>query len=55
LTVAGYEISGDGADFDKIRARMSALRPGSKLIVRGLRGGKVIELSAKIAKKDARL
>jgi serine protease Do len=51
LTVAGYEISGDGADFDKIHARLSALRPGSKLIVKVLRGGKVIELSADVDKK----
>jgi S1-C subfamily serine protease len=51
LTVAGYEISGDGTDFDKIHARLSALRPGSKLIVKVLRGGKVIELSAEIDKK----
>lgn len=51
LTVAGYEISGDGADFDKIHARLSALRPGGKLIVKALRGGKVIELSAEVDKK----
>jgi serine protease Do len=51
LTVAGYEISGDGADFDKIHARLSALRPGGKLIVKVLRGGKVIELSADVDKK----
>jgi S1-C subfamily serine protease len=53
LTVAGYEISGDGEDFDKIHARLSALRPGSKLIVKVLRGGKVIELSAEVAKKES--
>ena len=51
LTVAGYEISGDGADFDKIHDRLSALRPGSKLIVKVLRGGKVVELSAEVEKK----
>jgi S1-C subfamily serine protease len=51
LSVAGYEISGDGTDFDKIHACLSALRPGSQLIVRVLRGGKVIELSAEVAKK----
>jgi len=51
LTVAGYEISGDGADFDKIHARLSALRPGSKLIVKVLREGKAIELSAEVDKK----
>jgi S1-C subfamily serine protease len=51
LTVAGYEISGDGKDFDKIHARLSALRPGSQLIVRVLRGGRVIDLSAEVAKK----
>jgi S1-C subfamily serine protease len=51
LSVAGYEISGDGADFDKIHARLSALRPGGKLIVKVLRGGKVIELSAEVDKK----
>jgi len=31
---------------------MSALRPGSKLIVKVLRGGKVIELSAEVEKKQ---
>ena len=46
LTVAGYEISSDGEDFDKIHARLSALRPGGKLIVKVLRWRKVIELSA---------
>ena len=51
LTVDGYEISGDGEDFDKIHARLSALRPGGKLIVKVLRGGKVIELSADVDKK----
>jgi S1-C subfamily serine protease len=51
LTVAGHEISGDGADFDKIHARLSALRPGSTLIVKVLRGGKVVELSAEVEKK----
>ena len=51
LAVAAYEISGDSADFDKIHARLSALRPGSKLIVKVLRGGKVIELSAEVEKK----
>jgi S1-C subfamily serine protease len=51
LAVAGYEISGDGKDFDKIHARLSALRPGSKLIVKVLRGGKVVELSAEVEKK----
>ena len=51
MTVAGYEISGDGEDFDKIHARLSALRPGGKLIVKVLRGGKVIELSAEVEKK----
>ncbi|MCI0337471.1 MAG: trypsin-like peptidase domain-containing protein [Acidobacteria bacterium] len=50
LTVAGYEISGDGTDFNKIHARLSALRPGSQLIVKALRGGKIIELSAEVAK-----
>jgi hypothetical protein len=38
LTVDGYEISGDGEDFDKIHARLSALRPGGKLIVTGANG-----------------
>ncbi|HEY7182921.1 MAG TPA: trypsin-like peptidase domain-containing protein [Blastocatellia bacterium] len=52
LSVAGYEISGDGSDFDKIHARLSALRPGSELIVKVLRGGKVIELSAEVEKKQ---
>lgn len=51
LNVAGYEISGDGADFDKIHSRLSALRPGSKLIIKVLRGGKVVELSAEVNKK----
>jgi S1-C subfamily serine protease len=51
LAVAGYEISGDGKDFDKIHARLSALRPGSQLIVKVLRGGKVVELSAEVEKK----
>jgi S1-C subfamily serine protease len=51
LAVAGYEISGDGADFDKIHACLSALQPGSRLIVKVLRGGKVIELSAEVDKK----
>jgi hypothetical protein len=51
LTVAGHEISGAGADFDKIHARLSALRPGSTLIVKVLRGGKVVELSAEVEKK----
>jgi hypothetical protein len=51
LTVAGYEISGDGEDFDQIHAQLSALRPGGKLIVKVLRGGKVIELSADVDKK----
>jgi S1-C subfamily serine protease len=51
LIVAGYEISGDGSDFDRIHARLSALRPGGKLIVKVLRGGKVVELSAEVDKK----
>ena len=42
LTVDGYEISGDGEEFDKIHARLSALRPGGKLIVKVLRWRKVI-------------
>lgn len=50
LNVAGYEISGDGKDFDKIHARLSGLRPGSHLAVKALRGGKVIELSAEVTK-----
>ena len=48
LAVADYTISGDDADFDKIHARLSTLAAGSKLIVRVLRGGKIIELSAEI-------
>ena len=48
LAVADYTISGDDADFDKIHARLSTLAAGSKLIVRVLRGGKIIELSAEV-------
>ncbi len=40
-----------GPVFNKIHARLSALRPGSQLIVKVLRGGKVIDLSAEVAKK----
>ncbi len=48
LAVADYKISGDDADFDKIHARLSTLPAGGKLIVRVLRGGKIIELTAEI-------
>jgi serine protease Do len=51
LIVAGYEISGDGKDFDKIHTRLSALRPGSQLVVKVLRGGKIIELTTEVAKR----
>lgn len=50
LMVADYKISGDD-DFDKIHARLSTLEGGSKLIVRVLRGGKIVELSAEIERK----
>jgi S1-C subfamily serine protease len=51
LAVAGYEITGDGTDFDKIHARLSALRPGGRLIVKVLRGGKIVELAGEVAKR----
>ena len=53
LNVAGYEISGDDTDFDMIHARLSTLRDGSRLIVKVLRGGKIIELSAEVATRKS--
>jgi serine protease Do len=47
LTVADYKISGDD-DFDKLHAKLSMLQAGTKLLVRVLRGGKIVELSAEI-------
>ncbi len=47
LSVADYKISGED-DFDKLHARLSSLQAGSKLVVRVLRGGKIVDLSAEV-------
>jgi S1-C subfamily serine protease len=46
LSVAGIEVSPDGASLDEMRRVLGRVRPGDSVTARVLRGGKVVLLSA---------